>query len=88
MKYQQYIYFQELTIDLDIGQPVVRLSSALLFVSSGCLGSCSVHVHFMCLTRPEFPCSTHHPNCQHSAAKRHGRMGLEQTRYHKRRFEQ
>lgn len=36
--------------------------------------------------RSEFPRPTYHSYCQHSAAKRHGRMGLEQTCYHKHRF--
>lgn len=42
----------------------------------------------MCFNRSEFPRPTHHPYCQHSAAKRHGSMGLEQTCYHEHRFSQ
>lgn len=42
----------------------------------------------MCLNRPEFPRPTHHSNRQYSAAKCHGRLGLEQDRYHKHRCTQ
>lgn len=36
--------------------------------------------------RPEFSCSTNDPDCQHSAPKCDGRLGLEQTRDHKHRY--